>query len=195
MDDSDAAGAESRLGEARELLHGDLVFGWRLEFKLALVTGRLALLTGDAELAASSADELEKRAAALGVPRYVSVARLLRHRAHLRMGLPVDVARVAADLDLLDAAVAVEAWWWTGDVAADLGSPALLDRSAERAARLARNAAGTPGPSPRPRSAGCASGGVWSARREHHHGHRQRRASRHRGNGRAAHAGLVGHIQ
>jgi DNA-binding SARP family transcriptional activator len=140
VDDGDAAGAESRLGEVRELLRGDLVFGWRLELKLALLTGRLALLAGDAELAASSADELEKRAAALGVPRYVSVARLLGHRAHLRMGLPVDVARVAADLDLLDAAVAVEAWWWTGDVAADLGNPALLDRSAERAARLARNA-------------------------------------------------------
>jgi hypothetical protein len=67
------------------------------------------------------------------------VARLLRHRAHLRMDLPVDAVDVAADLDLLDTTVAVEAWWWTGDLAADLGSPALLDRSAERAARLARN--------------------------------------------------------
>jgi len=140
VDDGDAAAAGSRLGEARELLRGDLVFGWRLELKLALLTGRLALLAGDAELAASSADELEKRAAALSVPRYVSVARLLRHRARRRMGLPVDAAHVAADLDLLDAAVAVEAWWWTGDMAADLGSTALLDRSAERTARLARNA-------------------------------------------------------
>lgn len=140
VDDGDAAGAASRLGAARELLRGDLVFGWRLELKLALLTGRLALLAGDAELAASSADELEKKAAALSVPRYVSVARLLRHRAHRRMGRPVNAALVAADLDLLDAAVAVEAWWWTGDVAADLGSTALLDRSAERAARLARNA-------------------------------------------------------
>ena len=140
VDDGDAAAAGSRLGEARELLRGDLVFGWRLELKLALLTGRLALLAGDAELAASSADELEKRAAALSVPRYVSVARLLRHRARRRMGLPVDAAHVAADLDLLDAAVAVEAWWWTGDMAADLGSAGLLDRSAERTARLARNA-------------------------------------------------------
>jgi hypothetical protein len=140
VDDGDAAAAGSRLGEARELLRGDLVFGWRLELKLALLTGRLALLAGDAELAASSADELEKRAAALSVPRYVSVARLLRHRARRRMGLPVDAAHVAADLDLLDAAVAVEAWWWTGDMAADLGSAALLDRSAERTAKLARNA-------------------------------------------------------
>jgi len=116
------------------------VFGWRLELKLTLLTGRLALLAGDAELAASSANELEERAAALSVPRYIGVARLLRHRARRRMGLPLDAAHVAADLDLLDAAVAVEAWWWTGDMAADLGSPALLDRSAERTARLARNA-------------------------------------------------------
>jgi hypothetical protein len=141
LEAGDAGGAAARLGQARELLRGDLVFGWRLEFKAALLSGRLALLTGEAELAASQADELEGRAAALNVPRYVSVARLLRHRAQLRLGRPVEAARVAADLDLLDAAVALEAWWWTGDLAADLGSQVLLDRAADRAARLARNSA------------------------------------------------------
>ena len=36
--------------------------------------------------------------------------------------------------------VAVEAWWWTGEVAADFAVPAWLDMAAERAERLARQA-------------------------------------------------------
>jgi len=47
---------------------------------------------------------------------------------------------VAADLDLLDRCVAIEAWRWTCDVAADFGQPAWRDRAADRAARLARGA-------------------------------------------------------
>ena len=47
---------------------------------------------------------------------------------------------VAADLDLLDRCVAIEAWWWTCDMAADFGLPAWRDRAAGRAARLARDA-------------------------------------------------------
>jgi hypothetical protein len=35
-----------------------------------------------------------------------------------------------------------EAWWWTGEVAAGFASTAWLDRAAERAARLARQAGG-----------------------------------------------------
>jgi len=52
----------------------------------------------------------------------------------------VDAVAVAADLDLLDASVAIEAWWWTGEVAAAFANPAWLDRAEERAARLARQA-------------------------------------------------------
>jgi len=140
LGDGDGDGAESRLGEAGELLRGDLVFGWRLELKLGLLNGRLALLREDAERAEWCASKLEAQAGALGVPRYISVARLLRHRARRRRGLAVNLAEVAADLDLLDASVAVEAWWWTGDLAADCGHPGWLDRAAERATRLAGNA-------------------------------------------------------
>jgi len=49
---------------------------------------------------------------------------------------------VAADLDLLDNSLAIEAWRWTCDVAADFANPAWLDRAADRAARLARGAGG-----------------------------------------------------
>ena len=52
----------------------------------------------------------------------------------------MDPGAVAADLDLLDRCVAIEAWRWTWDVAADFGNPVWLDRAADRAARLARDA-------------------------------------------------------
>ncbi len=136
----DAGGAQDRLAQARTLLTGDLVFGWRLELKYQLVTARLALLRGDAEAALAAAAGLETRAAVLGVPRYVGVARVLQHRARRALSLPVDLDRVAADLDLVEGSVAVEAWWWTGEAAADFAVPAWLDVAAGRAERLARQA-------------------------------------------------------
>jgi hypothetical protein len=136
----DADGAQERLTQARALLTGDLVFGWRLELKHQLLTGRLALLRGDASAALAAATGLDAGAAALGVPRYVSVARVLAHRARRALGLPVELDTVAADLARVEEAVAVEAWWWTGETAADLAVPAWLDLAAQRAERLARQA-------------------------------------------------------
>jgi DNA-binding SARP family transcriptional activator len=136
----DADGAQSLLAEALSLLGGDLVFGWRLELRHWLVSGELALLQGAAEQARDLGCELAERAAALGVPRYLGAGRLLRHRADRVLGVPPDLDAVSADLDLLDGAMAVEAWWWTGEVAAELGVPAWLDRAAQRAERLAANA-------------------------------------------------------
>ncbi|HLN68760.1 MAG TPA: AAA family ATPase [Streptosporangiaceae bacterium] len=136
----DAGGARDRLAQARTLLTGDLVFGWRLELKYQLLTARLALLRGDAEAALAAAAGLESRATVLGVLRYVSVARVLKHRARRALSLPVDLEMVAADLDLVEGSVAVEAWWWTGEAAADFAVPAWLDVAAVRAERLARQA-------------------------------------------------------
>ncbi len=132
----DPDGARARLAQARALLTGDLVFGWRLDLKHQLITGRLALLGGDAEAALAAAAELHTRAVALGVPRYVSVARVLAHRARRELGLPVDLDTVAADLDRVEAAVAVEAWWWTGETAAAFRGPGLAG-SRGRAGRTA----------------------------------------------------------
>ena len=140
LDTGDPDGAAARLAQAGELLVGDLVFGWRLELKHQFISARLALLRGDAERALAGAGDLATRAAALGVPRYTSVARLLAHRANRALGLPADLGAVAADLDLLDGCVAIEAWRWTCDVATDFAQPAWLDRAADRAARLARGA-------------------------------------------------------
>jgi hypothetical protein len=140
LEAGDADGAAARLAEADALLRGDLVFGWRLRLKHQLVSGRLALLRGEAERARSEAGALASHAAELGVPRYESVARLLGHRADHALGVPVDQAAVDADLDLLDSCVAIEAWRWTCDLAADFGLPAWRDRAVDRANRLARDA-------------------------------------------------------
>ena len=140
LETGDPDGARARLAEASALLRGNLVFGWRLRLKHQLLTGRLALLAGDGEQALAQARELESQAAALGVPRYTSVARLLAHRAHHALGGPADPDAVAADLALLDGAAAIEAWWWTCDLAGDFGQPAWRERAADRAARLARGA-------------------------------------------------------
>ena len=140
LDTGDPDGAAAWLAQAGALLHGDLVFGWRLQLKHRFISARLALLRGDAERALAEADELAARATELGVPRYTSVARLLAHRANHALGRPVDPGAVAADLDLLDRCVAIEAWRWTCDVAADFAVPAWQDRAADRAARLAQGA-------------------------------------------------------
>jgi DNA-binding SARP family transcriptional activator len=140
LESGDADAAASRLAEAGALLRADLVFGWRLRLKHQLLTGRLALLRGEAERARAEASALASRASELGVPRYASVARLLAYRADHALGRPVDPAAVAVDLDLLDRCVAIEAWWWTCDMAADFGVVTWRDRAADRAARLARDA-------------------------------------------------------
>jgi DNA-binding SARP family transcriptional activator/tetratricopeptide (TPR) repeat protein len=140
LETGDPDGSAARLAQAAALLRGDLVFGWRLELKQQLLTGRLALGRGDAERALAEAGGLVARATALGVPRYVSVARLLAHRANRALGLPVDLAVVDADLDLLDDSVAIEAWRWTCELAADFGHGPWRDRAADRAGRLAQGA-------------------------------------------------------
>ena len=72
------------------------------------------------------------------MPRYLSVARVLTHRARRALDLPVDLDTVAADLrPAREEAVAVEAWWWSGETASDLAVPAWLDLAAEQAERLA----------------------------------------------------------
>ncbi len=140
LEAGDPDGAAARLGEADQLLSGDLVFGWRLAFRQQLLSARLALLVGDAEQAQSAASELAGRATALSVPRYASVARLTGHLAVRMLGVPADPAAVEADLDLLDRAAAIEAWRWTGDLGAAFGITSWLDRAEERVSRLAAQA-------------------------------------------------------
>ncbi len=134
----DPDGAAALIGKASSALNGDLVFGWRLEFKLRLLQGRLALDTGLPREATAIAEALNADATGMRVPRYAAVARLLAHRARARQGLPTDPAAVESALDLLDSCMALESWWWTGETAADLGSSRLLARAEDRVARLAR---------------------------------------------------------
>ncbi|RNL78343.1 ATP-binding protein [Nocardioides marmorisolisilvae] len=133
----DADAAARYLQDAEAAMTGTLVFGWRLELKLALLRGRLSLLTGDAEAAVEQATALIASADAIGVPRYSSVARLLAHQARAGLGEPIDLDDVARDLEAAQDSIGVEAWWWGGDTAAALGNATLLTRAEALADRLA----------------------------------------------------------
>ncbi len=132
--------ARTRLAEAKALLEGDLVFGWRLMFKLQLLSTRLALLAGHPDTALATATALDTGATALGIPRYSVPARLLACRARLAMRQPVDLGEVVAALDAVEKTAAIEAWWWTGETAAEFGVRDWLDRAARQAEDLASQA-------------------------------------------------------
>jgi tetratricopeptide (TPR) repeat protein len=100
--------AERRLSAAEAVDAGALVFGWRQGLKVRSHRGRLALATGRAEEALGLAEALAADTA--GVPRYAVPARLLAARARAKLGEPVDLDAVAADLDTLAKVVALEAW-------------------------------------------------------------------------------------
>ena len=115
---ADIDAADRYLDEVDTRLSGDLVFGWRLDFKRRLLRARAALARKDPRTALAIASDLADVSGAAGVPRYASVARLLTHRAQAALGDPVDLDRVQADLDATRDAVALEAWWWIGESAA-----------------------------------------------------------------------------
>ncbi|WP_188113290.1 ATP-binding protein [Nocardioides humilatus] len=140
--DPEAAG--TLLDRARPALMGDLVFGWRLAMKLALLDAQRHLLAGDAEEALRAAQALRADAGRIAVPRYETCARLVEHRAHAALGEPVELDQVRHDLDDVERAVGIEAWWWAGELGADLREPRLITRAEELVAVLAR-AAGTRG--------------------------------------------------
>lgn len=138
----DAPAAADHLTKARAALHGDLVFGWRLAMRWQLLDGQRLLLAGAPEDALRVAEDLREAAVRSGVPRYDAAARLLAHRARHALGEPVDPDVAWRDLDGLEHAVRVEAWWWAGQTGAELGRPEWVDR----AERLAAELAGAAGP-------------------------------------------------
>ena len=140
LDTGDPDGAAARLAQAGALLHGDLVLGWRLQLKHRLYR-RAA---GPAARRRRTRARRGRRAGG----RRDGARRAPVHQRRPAAGAPgqprarpaVDPGAVAADLDLLDRCVAIEAWRWTCDVAADFAVPAWQDRAADRAARLAQGA-------------------------------------------------------
>jgi DNA-binding SARP family transcriptional activator/tetratricopeptide (TPR) repeat protein len=142
IDALDPDGAAARLAESAQQLTGDLVFGWRLDFRQQLLASRLALLRGDGQRAQEAASALATAAGALGVPRYASVARLTGHLAARLLSVPVHAASIEADLDQLDQSAAIEAWRWTGELGAAYGQPGWLIRAEGLVSRLAGQAGG-----------------------------------------------------
>ena len=139
---SDGAAAEELLTTAKALWTPRLTFGWRLDLRIRLERARLGLLGGDANTAAHIAADVAADAARLGVPRYSSVARLVVARARHRAGASVDLDAVGRDVDTLDDAIGIDAWWVTAEVARDFGITTWHRTARERAGRLASAAAG-----------------------------------------------------
>ncbi|MFL6021882.1 MAG: ATP-binding protein [Marmoricola sp.] len=137
----DPEAATGFLDEAESALTDTLVFGWRLELKLALLRTRVSMLAGDPEAALAGAAALQASADAIGVPRYSSVARLLHHHARAALGEPVDREQVQRDLSAAQESIAIEAWWWAGETAVAVGEPAFLTTAEELADRLAARSA------------------------------------------------------
>ncbi|GAA3817225.1 ATP-binding protein [Nocardioides panacisoli] len=133
----DPEAAAGLLDRARTALVGDLVFGWRLAMRLDLVDAEVRLRLEDPEGALRIADSLASSARARGVPRYDACARLVAHRARAALGERADRAGVRADLDAVERAVGIEAWWWAGRTGADLGDVRLLDHAEVLAGTLA----------------------------------------------------------
>ncbi|KRA38352.1 MULTISPECIES: BTAD domain-containing putative transcriptional regulator [unclassified Nocardioides] len=133
----DPDGATALLDRARAALVGDLVFGWRLQMKLQLLDAQALLLGGSAEAALEVASALAASAASAGVPRYVSCASLVAHRARARLGEPVDLDQAWADLGEVERSVGIEAWWWAGQTGAELGQERWLARAEELVVGLA----------------------------------------------------------
>lgn len=134
----DPAAAAVLLDRARPALAGDLVFGWRLAMKLDLLDAQVQLLRGAPEEALRTAERLRDAAAASGVPRYETCARLVVHRARAALGEAPDTEGAWQDLAALERAVGIEAWWWAGRTGADLGDPRWTERSEALVADLAR---------------------------------------------------------
>ncbi|MCU1427466.1 MAG: putative DNA-binding protein, partial [Actinomycetia bacterium] len=140
--------AHRELALARDGLDSSdrLIFKWRQELKRQWLDARLAFALGAYDDAEALAATLAQRAGELGIPRYAVPARLLLARSRARAGrrgaveAAVDLAAVEHDLGELPAAVALEAWWLTGEVARDLHVARWFDVAAERADGLATNA-------------------------------------------------------
>ncbi len=133
----DVAAAEAYLDRVDAGMGGDLVFGWRLDFKVRLLRARAALARGDPTTALAIASDLAVAAGAAGVPRYSSVARLVAGRARAALDEPVDLDAVQADLHAARDAVGLEAWWWIGESAAAHGVRRWVDDAAAALAALA----------------------------------------------------------
>lgn len=129
-------------GAAEELARVGWIAGWqgsmawRHRLRLALLTARLALASGDAAVAEERAAEVLADAAARGAPRYQALASVVVARARAAQGSLVDRDALDAVLAGLDALAGLEAWWMTAEAAAALGEQRWWELADRRAAAL-----------------------------------------------------------
>ena len=108
------------------------LFTWRHSLRRRLLAGRIALARGEDRLALAAAQEVLTSAAALPLPRYLTLARLLAAAAE-----SPSPTEIAADVAALDRFAVLEAWWLTEELARRLDSTELGELAARHRARAA----------------------------------------------------------
>jgi hypothetical protein len=139
----DLAGAADRLTVAN-LESGTRRFHnkWRFDQRHGLILARLGLAEHDASAALAAVEPVAAAAEQRGDVRYAVLGRLVRATALARLGRPVDLEQVTADLAALEGVAALEGWW----LAADVGDATGLPLAAGAAGRLADLVAREAGP-------------------------------------------------
>jgi tetratricopeptide (TPR) repeat protein len=139
----DLAGAADRLAVAN-LESGTRRFHnkWRFDQRHGLILARLGLAEHDASAALAAVEPVAAAAEERGDVRYAVLGRLVRATALARLGRPVDLEQVAADLATLEDVAVLEGWW----LAADVGDATGLPLAAGTAGRLADLVAREAGP-------------------------------------------------
>jgi DNA-binding SARP family transcriptional activator len=136
----DADGASSRLDDLTHLLTGQGSMTWHHRQRYGVLRARIALLTGDHDLARELAASVVADADARGTPRYGAFARLVCGEAAAAAGESVDHADIDAALLQLDRCAGLEAWRVTAELAARTGVERWWRDADRRAGALVANA-------------------------------------------------------
>jgi DNA-binding SARP family transcriptional activator len=115
-------------------------FGWKAQLRGQLLAARLALVDHRPEEAEYKAGAVAVDASRIGVPRYVTIARVLEARARSATGHRVEGRSLEQMLDDLCRFAAPEAWWTTAELARDLGADRLWRVAEQRAGSIAAGA-------------------------------------------------------
>lgn len=133
-DDLDSA--RERLRSAAAILDWQGTMAWHQRDRYLLLSARLALATGDYELAENHATELVAVAGARGESRYRALGDFALAAARARSGRTIDHDALQPPLADLDRLAAMESWRSCADVASATGHHSWWDAAESRLGRV-----------------------------------------------------------
>jgi hypothetical protein len=113
---------------------------WHQRQRVMLLSGRLALLIGDADRAVEQGDALLADARARSSERYAVLARHVRLVAAAAIGMPVDIAEVDDVVSAIDRVAALDSWRLIAELAGASGVASLWPQAEARAGALCTQA-------------------------------------------------------